>query len=668
MPDILRGRSVLFASPTASGKTEAAVTPLFQRHLTFRRRFLSTVYVAPTKALVNDLHHRLLSVLGQGHPGAVARYTGDRHELGSAEGRFCVLVTPEALDSLHLRRARALERVRAVVVDEIHLMHGSPRGQQLRHVIDRIRRTSRTPSDQRDAPFQLVGMTATLEDMEEVARIWLGDGARLHRHGRAREIRHQWLPHEPIPGEEDRSGQAAALARWIRKAGLCKHLVFANSRDAAHRLSYHLHRQLQDSRWPVHLHFGALKAAHREKVEESMRSDRFGICVATSTLELGIDIGDVDAILLADLPLSVTSFLQRIGRGNRRSGACQVVCADIPSEPIDELCGSLGIGDCARLREMLFGALLDCARRGELDDVHEYDRPSVRFQQILSLCWRVSRKDRALTLAGLERLAGASGHAPVAEDMIGQGHLKDIRGALVPSDPLLEEGDSGRIHAVIAGGARTQVRDMRDGEAAMSDVQASVHAPSDQVVFLHGEIRRVDPGERGVSYLSQESSPDRGSLARILPASGRMLLSRILLRGLARRMGRDPARWELGPNRLGTWGGWTYNQLVKQFLLQREIGSSFEADDLGIEGLFDAPKFSVEDVRQWSAEAERDGSLPRSLARKFASRSRYLGHLSEDMLMAESLRAVPWRGFRRWLDGIAGIVAAPEEAGAGEGG
>ena len=79
MPRILRGASILFAAPTAAGKTEAAIAPLFQRHRSFRRDLLSVIHIAPTKALVNDLHGRLTEYLDLRFPGAVRRYTGDRH-------------------------------------------------------------------------------------------------------------------------------------------------------------------------------------------------------------------------------------------------------------------------------------------------------------------------------------------------------------------------------------------------------------------------------------------------------------------------------------------------------------------------------------------------------------------------------------------------------------
>ncbi len=117
IPEIARGQNVLFAAPTASGKTEAAVAPLYQRHVSFRRGALSTVYVAPTKALVNDLYERLVTYLGIKHPGMIARYTGDRHEYSRAEGAFCVLVTPEALDPSAQGPAFA-RRCALVVVDE----------------------------------------------------------------------------------------------------------------------------------------------------------------------------------------------------------------------------------------------------------------------------------------------------------------------------------------------------------------------------------------------------------------------------------------------------------------------------------------------------------------------------------------------------------------------
>lgn len=304
MPPVVRGKSALLAAPTASGKTEAAVTPLFQRHVSFRRRRLSTLYIAPTKALANDIFERLDTYLGIRSPGCIARYTGDRHEFDAADGLFCLVVTPEALDSLQLTRPAALTGVRAVIVDEIHLLHGVPRGQQLRFVMDRLRAAADAPSHPQDT-FQVVGMTATIDQLEEVRDLWLGPSGTLVRHGAPREIELTLIDaNDTALPSDDRAGRhARALARWLKSAETPKVLIFENSRNGAHALAAALHDELQAAygeRAPqVHLHMGVLSVAERERVERSMKADRSGICVATSTLEIGIDIGDVDAVVLA---------------------------------------------------------------------------------------------------------------------------------------------------------------------------------------------------------------------------------------------------------------------------------------------------------------------------------------------------------------------------------
>ena len=270
-------------------------------------------------------------------------------------------------------------------------------------------------------------MTATLDDMDAVGRIWLGADAKVLAQGSPREIDLEVIEVSAETHLDPYLVRAKSLTQWIDRAGCNKILVFTNSRNAAHALAAHLHRELDGKRWPVHLHFGALSASHRERVEEDMRRNRYGVCVATATLEIGIDIGDIDAIVLADPPATVSSFLQRIGRGNRRTGVCRVIAFRGSEDD-----------------EQMMRALIDCGRRGELDDAHEYDRPSVRFQQVVSLCWRATRQDRTLSAAALAKEAGTTRHDPVINDMIDTGCLSSIRGALVPSDPLMDEGNTGK--------------------------------------------------------------------------------------------------------------------------------------------------------------------------------------------------------------------------------
>ena len=630
MQIIVKGQSLLFASPTASGKTEAAVTPLFQRHLSFRRRSISTVYIAPTKALVNDLHQRLVNALGTRFPSAIARYTGDRHELGSVASGFCLLSTPEALDSLQLRRPSVLANVRAIVVDEIHLLHGQPRGQQLRHVIDRIRLASNVPTSPRDN-FQTVGMTATLDDMQAVGKIWLGETARVLVHGSPREIEEQLINLPSGAGKDPYRARARALALSIDSASLEKVLVFANSRNAAHLMAAHLHRELKDKRWPVHLHFSSLAQSHRETVEDDMRRNRYGICVATSTLEIGIDVGDIDAIVLVDLPASVHAFLQRIGRGNRRSGVCRVI-------------GFRGSED----EEHLFRTLLDCGRRGELDDTFEYDRPSVRFQQIASLCWRSTRQDRALTSMDLAKEAGTTEHGHVVNDMIETGCLGNSRGALIPSDRLMDEADAGRIHSVIAGQPGNLIIDSKTGDDALRN---TVDSDWGDAVFVAGKMRKLTRGTDGTFFLDDTAAQSR-PLARI-PAAGQAIpFSRIVVWGLARQLGHDPTIWKLMGQELKTWGGEQFNRLIAAHLAQSTSCSIFTPSAMGVSGPMYLDDISLDSIRDWASQTQQDNSLPLEIAGKFTNSSRFLNQLSNDLAAEEKRNSVPWSIFQRWLSRV----------------
>ena len=631
MPAIVRGHSVLFASPTASGKTEAAVTPLFQRHLSLKRRSISTVYVAPTKALVNDLHQRLVAVLGTRFPSAVARYTGDRHELGSTSSGFCVLTTPESLDSLQLRRPGILADVRAVVVDEIHLLHGQPRGQQLRHVIDRIRLASSTPTSSRDC-FQTVGMTATLDDMESVRSVWLDDTAKLVVHSSPRKIESHFLNLPSRSTQDPYKERAKALARWLDAADVKKVLAFANSRNSAHSMAAHLHRELSGKRWPVHLHFGALAQSHRERVEDDMRKSQYGVCVATSTLEIGIDIGDIDVIVLVDLPSTVSAFLQRIGRGNRRSGVSRVI-------------GFRGSGD----EERLFRALLDCGSRGELDGTFEYDRPSVRFQQIASLCWRATRKEFGLTLSGLAKEAGTTKHEPVVNDMIDMGCLSNSQGVLIPSDRLMDEADAGRIHSVIAGQPSNPVLDSKTGDPVMRDAADPSWGGA---VFVGGTMRRLIQGVDGTSFLGDVVSWSQ-PLARIRAAGPAIPLSRSVVWGLARQLGHDPMVWRLIGQELTTWGGAHLNFLIAAYLAQCASGASFTPSAIGVSGPVSlVGEISVEAIRDWASQAQQDDSLPLEVAGRFTNPSRFLNQLSNSLGAEERRNSVPWSALLYWLSRV----------------
>lgn len=639
MPYVVKGRSTLLAAPTASGKTEAAIAPLYQRHFSFRRDRLSTIYVAPTKALANDIFERLDSYLAVRAPSCVTRYTGDRHDFVAADGMFCLIVTPEALDSLQLTRPETLSGVRAVVVDEIHLLHGAPRGQQLRFVIDRLRAGASVPRHPQDQ-FQVVGMTATIDRLEEVRDLWLGPEGALVRHGTAREIALQLVDvsHTAMPREDWAAKCARALSTWLATSGTPKVLVFENTRNGAHALAAALHGALAGvfgaEAPPLHLHMGVLSATERERVELAMKTDRAGVCVATSTLEIGIDIGDVDAVVLAAAPGNVGSYLQRIGRGNRRSNVCRVLA-------LHE-----GPGGAA-----MHEALVDCARRGDLDDVHEYDRPSVRFQQVLSQAWFATRNEDGLEPRNLARWTGGHSHAEVLADMLETGALVRGRGVVVPSDDIIAEADERRIHSVILGGAGLPVLDARTGEVL---TQVSDRGQAGGLMFVGGGFRRLKDTRQGPMHLEGRMGAGHSALAQLPKTRGTKGLSRPVVWALARKDGVDPSCWTWKGGRWTTYGGGAFNSLLAAVLAHRFNPSVWRADDYGVDGpdpgAIRPPPLTMAEVFEATHAAADASTALEALANKFVQASRYRNRLSAKLKTKEARASLPIPAFLRWLE------------------
>lgn len=638
MPAVVKGRSTLLAAPTASGKTEAAIAPLYQRHLSFKRERLSTIYVAPTKALANDIFERLDSYLAVRAPGCVTRYTGDRHDFVTADEMFCLIVTPEALDSLQLTRPEALADVRAVVVDEIHLLHGAPRGQQLRFVIDRLRAAASAPVHPQDQ-FQVVGMTATIDRLEEVRDHWLGPDGALVRHGTAREIALELcdVARTAMPGDDWAAKCARALATWLAASATPKVLVFENTRNGAHALAAALHSALASvfgsEPPPLHLHMGVLSATERERVELAMKTERAGVCVATSTLEIGIDIGDVDAVVLAAAPGNVGSYLQRIGRGNRRSNVCRVLAL------------YEGPGGAA-----MHQALVDCARRGDLDDVHEYDRPSVRFQQVLSEAWFATRNEDGLEPKDLARRTGGHSHAEVLADMLETGALIRGRGVVLPSDELIEEADERHIHSVIVGGSGLPVLDARTGEVL---TQVSDRGQAGGLMFIGGGFRRLRDASQGPMHLEGGAKAGRSALAQLPKTRGAKGLSRPIVWALARQDGVDPSCWTWKGGRWTTNGGGAFNSLLAAVLAHRFAPEPWRADDFGVDGpdpgAVRPPPLTMEEVLEAIYVAAADPIALAALANKFVQASRYRNRLSPRLKEKEARASLPIPAFVRWL-------------------
>ncbi len=627
MLPILTGQSVLLCSPTASGKSEAVLAPLYQRHVSFQRKALSVLYIAPTKALVNDMMARLLDYFGSVSSDLIRRYTGDRHEFDDPAGAFAVLCSPEALDSLQLTRPDALRHLRAVVFDELHFLHGTARGQQARAVLDRIRKAALPPWDSRDA-FQVVAMTATLDDPDEVARHWIGPSAQMVSVQGSRPIDFEFL-------ETKGASPASAIFAAVQRLRHKKVLVFANTRNRAHALAAALSPLMAAINMPVYLHIGILAPDERESVESAMRNEKRALCVATTTLELGIDIGDVDVIVLAEPPPSINAFLQRIGRGNRRADKCVV----------------WGMFENSAEKE-LFSALLHCVHRGSLDELYEYARPSVEFQQALSLAWIGTREDRPLRRDAIAHITSQIS-AEVVDDMIDARVFQQVGNAVVPSDYWMDEGDKRRIHSIIAGGAGLPIVDLHSGETIGSYGVGPVGIGN---VFLGSKVKEIRASDASGIYLGPSGAKKAG-LAKLPSSRGRRLgMSRRMAWALAEVRQIDPTVWQYRDSVLTTWGGGPYNLLLMETLQALALASDLTSDSFAIRGLTSLACTTPAEFKPLVEKAVMERRLPLRVANLFRERTRYFRFLGKAMQREECYRSIPSSGCLAWLDQCRTIV------------
>jgi ATP-dependent Lhr-like helicase len=338
---LVSGGNVVLSSSTGSGKTEAVTAPLVSRYweAAARSGALFLIYIAPTKALVNDLEKRLsppMQFMGL----RVGIRHGDRDDLAAGAKPAILITTPESLEVLVFRRDPALATVKAVVIDEVHLLYNTQRGLQLSTLINRLRQLS-------SHQLQWAALSATISRMSDVRDFLFGattDCTFLE--GQTKRAIDAFV--KPVSSIQAFN----SVVDKLLGGSSAKLLVFANSRRQCEELASSLqtHNRLGSS---VFAHYSSLSPQVRVETERAFAQCRTAVCLATSTLELGIDIGDIDAVLLWGAPPGIASFLQRIGRGNRRSNKTNVVCLIPPEFP-------------RVLEAIRFLALIQAARASEL--------------------------------------------------------------------------------------------------------------------------------------------------------------------------------------------------------------------------------------------------------------------------------------------------------------
>lgn len=365
IPPILNGEDVLAIAATASGKTEAVIAPLLERLwpqlLATRHSPLALLYICPTRALVRDLYERLLPILADTGIN-IGMKTGDVAR--TRQTPAILLTTPESTDSMLTRSPKMFIGLQAIVLDEIHLFDNTPRGDQLRCLltrIDRIRHYAR-PDGVR---LQRVALSATVPDPQGVARRYLQNGTIVSVAG-GREIMADIAPLYDLDNLVVALSQRMGGKRPFRKS-----LLFCNSRDEVEKTAVFLHKHLPHHA-EIFVHYSNLDGDMRLEVETKFAEAATAVCVCTSTLELGIDIGSVDDVVLLGAPPNMNAFMQRIGRGSRRTDQTNALC--MPKTP----------SEWAR-----FDAFLTLANTADSHSLPTSPlaysfRPSVLIQQIFS--------------------------------------------------------------------------------------------------------------------------------------------------------------------------------------------------------------------------------------------------------------------------------------------
>lgn len=329
---------LLLAAGTASGKTEAAFLPVLTLLHEKPVNTIGVLYIGPIKALINDQFERLNDLLKEADI-PVRHWHGDvsqsRKQILLKDPKGVLQITPESLESLLINKNTELSRLfkdlQYVIIDEIHAFMGSDRGCQILCQLARLSKFS-------EKPPRRIGLSATLGDYSSAAQ-WLQAGTQRQVitsdiQGGQRKlhlaVEHFYVPNQPV---ENNNSVVSPYYRYIfnhTKSRNC--LIFANNRAETESVIATLRQIAFTEGLPdiYHVHHGSISAKLRETAEEAMRSTSPAVTAATVTLELGIDIGQLERVIQLEAPISVSSFLQRLGRSGRRGEPAQMrlVCAE----------------------------------------------------------------------------------------------------------------------------------------------------------------------------------------------------------------------------------------------------------------------------------------------------------------------------------------------------
>jgi ATP-dependent Lhr-like helicase len=335
-PAIATGKHTLIQAPTGSGKTLAAFLYGIDKLTPEPGRGLRLLYVSPLKALNYDIERNLRGPLaGLGSELTVAVRTGDtpqkERQRMLRHPPDILITTPESLFLMLTSQAREILRgVETLILDEVHAVAGTKRGAHLALSVERLERLVMS-GDQVPGPVQRIGLSATQRPLDEIGRFVSGGREiQLVDAGRAKELDLEIvvpLEDMTVPEEGSYNSVWPSIYPEILKL-VSEHrstIVFVNNRRLAERLALRLNELANEDRdEPIEIaraHHGSVAREQRLEVEELLKKGEIPCLVATSSLELGIDMGAVDLVIQVESPKSVARGLQRIGRAGHELGA-----------------------------------------------------------------------------------------------------------------------------------------------------------------------------------------------------------------------------------------------------------------------------------------------------------------------------------------------------------
>ena len=308
IPIIKEKNDTLVISPTASGKTEAVLIPIFDDIIRNNLEPVSVIYISPLKALINDMNDRIEKWCDYFNL-EVTKWHGDvprtKKSAFIKNPTDILLITPESLEVIFMNKTteekeNIFKNLKYVIVDEIHYFVESDRGTQLNSLLNRMTKYL-------EGSITMVGLSATVGNPKTVSK-WLRPNNPAHI---VEDPSKRPFQYKVICGSEPE------ISEELRKYVNRKILIFVHSRKDAEKYYNLLKRVLKIRN--IYIHHSSVDRDIREENEEKFKYLNAGFMISTSTLELGIDVGNIDIVVQIKPPNNVSSFLQRIGRSGRKS-------------------------------------------------------------------------------------------------------------------------------------------------------------------------------------------------------------------------------------------------------------------------------------------------------------------------------------------------------------